>query len=206
MLFIFFIILTIFIGSRLNNKNIEVTSGSINYQLFKTKIVKIKKEIVEGVVINTEENIEKTKEDINFIKYDTPNNDSFKSYMDYRTLSDKTSLQYDLQQQAYTDSLTGIRMVNNRYLIAVGSYYTTEIGVYLDVILKNGTVIQCILGDVKNDKHTDSTNRQNPNGSVIEFIVDVNILNSVVKQQGDISYVNEDFEGEIDSIYVYYDK
>lgn len=126
--------------------------------------------------------------------------------MDYRTLSDKTSLQYDLQQQAYTDSLTGIRMVNNRYLIAVGSYYTTEIGSYIDVIMNNGTVIQCVLGDVKNDNHTDLTNRQNPNGSVVEFIVDINTLNSVVKQQGDISYVNEDFEGEIDCIYVYYDK
>lgn len=205
MLFIFFILLIIFIGSSLNRKNIEKTSEPIDFQLFKTKIIKIEKEMIEDEVIDTQENIEKQKED-NFIKYDTPNNDSFKSYMDYRTLSDKTSLQYDLQQQAYTDSLTGIRMVNNRYLIAVGSYYTTEIGSYIDVIMNNGTVIQCVLGDVKNDNHTDLTNRQNPNGSVVEFIVDINTLNSVVKQQGDISYVNEDFEGEIDCIYVYYDK
>lgn len=206
MLFIFFILLIIFIGSSLNRKNIKKTSEPIDFQLFKTKIIKIEKEMIEDEVIDTQDDIEKTKEDINFIKYDTPNNDSFKSYMDYRTLSDKTSLQYDLQQQAYTNSLTGIRMINDRYLIAVGSYYTTEIGVYLDVILENGTVIQCVLGDVKNDNHTDLTNRQNSNGSVVEFIVDINTLNSVVKQQGDISYVNEDFEGEIDSIYVYYDK
>lgn len=205
MLFVFFILLVIFIDNKLNRKNTEETSEPINFQLFKTKIVKIKKEIIEEEVIDTQDNIEKQKED-NFIKYDTPNNDSFKSYMDYRTLSDKTSLQYDLQQQAYTDSLTGIRMVDNRYLIAVGSYYTTEIGVYLDVILENGTVIQCILGDVKNDKHTDSTNRQNPNGSVIEFIVDIDVINLIVKKQGDVSYAHEDFEGEIDYIYVYYDK
>lgn len=202
MLFVFFILLVIFIDNKLNRKNTEETSEPINFQLFKTKIVKIKKEIIEEEVIDTQDNIEKQKED-NFIKYDTPNNDSFKSYMDYRTLSDKTSLQYDLQQQAYTDSLTGIRMVDNRYLIAVGSYYTTEIGVYLDVILENGTVIQCILGDVKNDKHTDSTNRQNPNGSVIEFIVDIDIINLTVKKQGDVSYAHEDFKGEIDYIYVY---
>lgn len=204
MLFVFFILLVIFIDNKLNRKNTEETSEPINFQLFKTKIVKIKKEIIEEEVIDTKDNIEKQKED-NFIKYDTPNNDSFKSYMDYRTLSDKTSLQYDLQQQAYTDS-TGIRMVDNRYLIAVGSYYTTEIGSYLDVIMNNGTVIQCILGDVKNDKHTDSTNRQNPNGSVIEFIVDIDVINLTVKKQGDISYADEDFKGEIDYIYVYYDK
>lgn len=203
MLFLFFILLTIFIGNKLNQKSVEETSNPIDFQLFKTKIVKIEKEIIEEEMIDTQDNIEKTKEDINFIKYDTPDDDSFKSYMDYRTLSDKTSLQYDLQQQAYTDLLTGIRMVDNRYLIAVGSYYTTEIGIHIDVIMNNGIVIQCILGDVKNDKHTDSTNRQNPNGSVVEFIVDVNSINSIVKKQGDVSYAHEDFKGEIEYIYVY---
>lgn len=49
--------------------------------------------------------------------------------MDYRTITDKTSKQFDMQNnEAYTDVNTGLRMVNDRYCIAVGSFYTKTIG------------------------------------------------------------------------------
>ena len=38
-------------------------------------------------------------------------NTEFKTYMDYRTITDTSSAQYDLQQHAYTDS-QGIRRVD----------------------------------------------------------------------------------------------
>jgi hypothetical protein len=142
--------------------------------------------------------------------YDTPSNDSFKSYMDYRTITDKTSEQYKLQQeQAYTE-WHGIRMVDDRYCVAVGSYYTTTIGQKIDVILENGNVIPCIVADLKKDIHTDSTNRQNPNGSIVEFIVDCDVLNQKIQKSGDISYFEKVFgtnlfSGEIDIIRVYED-
>ncbi|MBR4315031.1 MAG: hypothetical protein IKP66_09000, partial [Lachnospiraceae bacterium] len=64
-------------------------------------------------------------------------------------------------------------MSEGRYCIAVGSFYTTQIGQKIDLVLTNGTVIKCILGDCKSDEHTDETHRYHAiDGSVAEFIVD----------------------------------
>lgn len=125
-----------------------------------------------------------------YSNYDVPSNNTIKSYMDYRCITLKSSKQYKLQESlAYTDEY-GIRMVSGRYCVAVGSYYTTTIGQYIDIELENGNVIQGILADCKDDKHTDSTNRINPNGSVVEFVVDTKSLDNTAKKMGDISYVH----------------
>lgn len=136
--------------------------------------------------------------------YDTPDNCHFKSFMDYRTITDKTSKQFDMQDnEAYTDVNTGLRMVNDRYCIAVGSYYTKTIGKKIDVVLENGTIIPCIFAEAKSDEHTDKlTHRQNPNGSVIEFIVDTPLLDNKVIHSGNIESVNDYFKGEIVEIRV----
>lgn len=130
-----------------------------------------------------------TKKQSNYVNGDVPDN-TIKSYMDYRTITSTNSKQYKLQKSlAYTDS-NGLRMVNGRYCVVVGSYYTTTIGQYIDIELENGKIIKGILADCKADIHTDSTNRINPNGSVVEFVVDVNTLDSTAKKMGDISYIN----------------
>lgn len=127
---------------------------------------------------------------VNFTDCDVPYNNTIKSYMDYRRITLKSSKQYKLQSsKAYTDK-NGIRMVNGRYCVALGSYYTTTIGQYVDIELENGSVIQGILADCKDDKHTDDTNRINPNGSVVEFVVDTKSLYRKAKIMGDISYIN----------------
>lgn len=108
--------------------------------------------------------------------YDT----SMITYMDYRAITSTVSDQYKLQSQAYTDSNTGIRMVNGRYCIAIGSYYTTTVGTYIDVYLSNGSMIPCIVADCKADVDTDTNNHQIDNaGGIIEFVVDTDILSSV---------------------------
>lgn len=133
---------------------------------------------------------------------DVPSNNSIKSYMDYRCISSTNSRQYQLQVSvAYTGDY-GIRMVNGRYCVAVGSYYTTTIGQYIDIELENGNIIQGILADCKDDDHTDSTNRINPNGSVVEFVVDTKVLDDTAKILGDISYVN-DWDSKVVNIKVY---
>lgn len=132
-----------------------------------------------------------------------PANNGFKAYMSYKAISSRNSSQYKLQQRAYTGNY-GIRMVDDRYCIAVGSYYTTQIGTKIDVIMENGNVIKCILGDVKADKHTDATNRANPNGCIVEFIVDMNSLDRTCRRMGDMSYVSSGgLKGEIKAIRVY---
>lgn len=127
---------------------------------------------------------------VGFTNYNVPDDNTIKSYMDYRYITSTISSQYKLQKsKAYTGNY-GIRMVNERYCIALGSYYTTTIGQYIDIELEDGSVIQGILADCKDDKHTDSTNRINPNGSVVEFVVDTDNLDGTAKIMGDISYVN----------------
>lgn len=139
---------------------------------------------------------------IGFTNYDVPSNNTIKSYMDYRCITSTISRQYKLQKSyAYTNDC-GIRMVNGRYCIAVGSYYTTTIGQYIDVELENGSVIKAILADCKDDAHTDSTNRINPNGSVVEFVIDIDTLDYTAKIMGDISCVN-DWNSKVVNIKVY---
>lgn len=121
---------------------------------------------------------------------DVPSNNTIKSYMDYRLITLKSSRQYELQKSlAYTNE-QGLRMVNGRYCIALGSYYTTTIGQYVDVELENGKIICGILADCKADKDTDSTNRIHSDGSVVEFVIDIEELNCTIRKLGDISHLN----------------
>lgn len=168
--------------------------------------------IVEGEEIKVESITETTKQDVeskiettvpnDYNDCDVPSNNSIKSYMDYRCITSRNSRQYQLQHSlAYTGN-HGLRMVKDRYCVAVGSYYTTTIGQYIDIELENGSVIRGILADCKADKHTDSTNRINPNGSVVEFVVDTRTLDKTAKKMGDISYVN-DWNSKVVNIKVY---
>ncbi|WP_343209853.1 hypothetical protein [Anaerolentibacter hominis] len=137
-----------------------------------------------------------------FTDYAVPRNSSFKSYMSYRAISNKRSKQYKLQMKAETGKY-GIRTVDDRYCIALGSYYTTKVGTKVDLIMKNGAVIECILADCKANRHTDKTNRQTADGSVVEFVVDTRNLHRKAKKMGDMSYCSDDFKGRIKEIRVY---
>lgn len=97
------------------------------------------------------------------------------TFMDYHKTTNKTSRQYKLlnSEAAHTDVKTGIRMIDDRYCIALGSYYTHEIGQKVNLVFEDGTVVYCILGECKSDAHTDTTHRFHAvDGSVAEFVVD----------------------------------
>ena len=134
---------------------------------------------------------------------DVPTNNSFKSYMDADTITSRNTDQYKLKAKYIIDEQTGIWSVDERYCIAVGSYYTQSIGTYIDVVMENGSTLHCILGECKRNRDTDYTNRQNPNGSVVEFIVNTSSMPSMVRKMGNCSYACEEMKGEIKSIIVY---
>lgn len=108
------------------------------------------------------------------------------TYMRYTCVTSVTSKQYKLLRgsDCYTDMETGIRMVGDRYCIAVGTGYASEIGTKIDVVMESGEIVKCILGDVKSDAHTDSATHTyhvggyvedvyyEGDGSVVEMIVD----------------------------------
>ena len=134
---------------------------------------------------------------------DVPPNNSFKSYMDADTITSRNTDQYKLKAKYVIDEQTGIWTVDERYCLAVGSYYTQSIGTYIDVVMENGSTLHCILGECKRNRDTDYTNRQNPNGSVVEFIVNISSMPSMVRKMGNCSYACEEMKGEKESIIVY---
>ena len=137
-----------------------------------------------------------------FVSMSVPEGDTtFKSYMDFRTITNTHSAQYKLQDKCYTDG-TGMRKYNGDYCIAVGSYYADKIGERLKITLDSGTVFFAVVSDFKADVHTDNTNRytelSNGNKNVLEFIVDTEELPYQTKQMGDCSY--NGFEGNVEKI------
>lgn len=136
--------------------------------------------------------------------YSVPENRGFKSYMDYRCITSKSSPQYKLQNIYAINGVYGIRQVSSRFCVAIGSYFTTEIGQYFDLILENGTTIPCILSDQKADGDTDSNNISTlHNGCVSEFIVDTHSLNKTAKRNGDISFCSSEWSSPVVKIRVY---
>lgn len=138
------------------------------------------------------------------VYYKAPGTTGFKSFMDHNTITNVNSKQYEIQNTYAITGEYGIRMVDNRYCIALGSYFNCDIGQYVDLILNNGTVIPCVLSEFKDDAHTDYYNIITlQNGCMSEFIVDINSLNSDVKNHGDISYCNDDWNSPVVSVRVY---
>lgn len=126
---------------------------------------------------------------------------SFKTYMDYRAITDHTSQQWKLQEKAYTDD-NGLRKVGDYYCVALGSAFSSEIGAKFEITLEDGQTFKAILADQKADRHTDATNkyRQLDNGkiNIVEFIVDTDKLENLPKAMGDISHISDgEFAGEI---------
>jgi len=138
------------------------------------------------------------------VVWEIPNElDACKSYnltfMPYTAVTSESSNQYQLlySDECYTDQSTGIRVVNDRYCIALGTAYTDVIGTKVDVVMANGSTIPCILGDVKNPAHTDSTNRyQQYDGSVVEFIIDSQYFTGTEQYP-------DDFSGDVVELVVY---
>lgn len=119
-----------------------------------------------------------------------------KHYMDYRCITDTSSNQWKLQQQAYTDG-DGFRRIENDYLVAMGSFYVDKIGNRFIIELDSGKKITVRAGDMKSDNHTDSSN-MTENGNLLEFIVDDNKISNTSKLHGDMSYSG--LQGKIISI------
>ena len=170
----------------------------INYIRVNKKWVKINNKKIKGYVLAKYVTRKKKKHKLHT---NVPNYTLF-SYMDYTCITNTSSQQYKLQRRAYTGTY-GIRQVDGRYCIALGSYYTTRIGTYIDLILNNGQIIHCILADCKADQHTDAMNQKTSDGSLVEFVVDTPALYSKAKRMGDIAYCNPKWQSRIKYIKIY---
>lgn len=141
-------------------------------------------------------------------------NTTFKAFMGYHMITDKTSKQYEMQKEATTDE-HGFRKYNDMYMIAVGSRYASECGKIFSVKLSTTKTIKCIVSDIKADENTDETNSYTlcvdkagnicydeigrPMVNVIEFIVDVNELDESIRNVSG-TMCSTGIEGEIISL------
>lgn len=147
------------------------------------------------------------KNKVKYITYPSPSTNSFKSYEDAKCITNSNSIpQGKLKKKYQLDYHSGVWMVENRYCIAVGSYYTKRIGVKIDLVLsQNGRkhTLKCITADSKADKDTVNQHRIHSDGSIVEFVVSTSSLPLMARQMGDVSYAGDKFKGRIEQIRVY---
>ena len=175
--------------------------------------VSIKEDIVYTVYKNDETSVPKVEECCISVPEAQPTgtvitppywwSDTRMSYMDWRTITDPTSEQWSLQQSAYTDPETGIRMIHDRYCVAVGSSISIEKGALMNVTLQNGVIIPCILADCKQDCDTIDT-LVGADGGIVEFVVTTEMLPDDVQLLGsNEAQFNYLWQSPVESIFLY---
>lgn len=136
-------------------------------------------------------------------------NTGFKSQESYKVFKNPSTLQYQLQHsgKTWTDG-DGFRRYGDEghYMVAVGSYYASTCGTLLRVTLDSGRVITAIVGDQKSDMHTDAKHQKAMDGSVLEFIVDLQNISDSCRLHGDMSHApSTNMHGNIVKIERYMD-
>jgi hypothetical protein len=156
-----------------------------------------------GISVNMENCEKQAIQDVqNAPTYHVPNYSGFKSFESYK-LFRKDSKQYKVQCLASTDS-KGLRTLDNRFCVAVGSAFNLEIGQWYDLVLANGTIIPCILADQKADQDTDATNKITVHSDCAsEFVVDIKSLDLKIAQMGDVSYYDDTWNSPVVKVIVY---
>lgn len=108
-------------------------------------------------------------------KYQAKVSGKCKTWANYQAVTDTSSPQYKLlnSDECYTDQETGIRMVDDCYCVALGSYYGSKIGQKYLIKLSSGNKFKAILCDQKSDRHTDEKHQYaKKNKDIIEFYID----------------------------------
>ena len=98
----------------------------------------------------------------------------------------------------------GFMKLDDRYLIAVGSRFNTQPGQYIDLVLENGVVIKCIMGDAKADCDTDLTNTFTYKSRCCsEFIIDEKTIREDIRKRGNASLKYFTWDSPVVNIIVY---
>lgn len=98
---------------------------------------------------------------------------SVHTFMGWQKINSVSSTQYVLREKAgmnFDDE--GFGIINNRYVIACTTTFG-RVGDYVDFYQEDGTIISCIIGDVKNQNDAGCNKWGHENGHcIIEFVVD----------------------------------
>lgn len=131
-------------------------------------------------------------------EYPITDGNTTKTVLPYKAFGKNTN-QAKLQSLCQTNEV-GLRVYDGRFTIAVGTYFNTAIGQYFDLVLENGIVIPCIMGDLKADIHTDSRGLfTEASGCMTEFIVDRTYL----PNKNSATYCYEAWNSKVVNVVVY---
>lgn len=142
------------------------------------------------------------EEPIPYSDYTIPAYSGFKSFMDYEAITDVSAPAYKLTRNSMIGR-EGILMKNDRYLVAIGLHFDARAGDYVDLILKNGTVIKCIIGNRKSWEDTDPSMLFTENGCMSEFIVNTDSIPAEARKSGDISKIHEEWQSPVETVRIY---
>ena len=95
------------------------------------------------------------------------------SYMGWQCITDRSSNQYRLRETAGMNfDKEGFARIGDRYVVATTTTFG-NVGDYIDVVQSDGTIIKCIIGDIKNQNDAGCNKWGHSNGNcVVEFVVD----------------------------------
>lgn len=101
-------------------------------------------------------------------------NSKTRTHMSYKKVTSHCSMQYKVLNgaNAWSSKYTGLRMVEDRYCVAVGLKYGVA-GDKIDLVMEDGSVVKAIIGDIKSNRNTDETHMfQRDDGSIVELVTD----------------------------------
>lgn len=120
---------------------------------------------------------------------------TFKSYMDYLAITNRSSEQWKLQQEAETD-ISGIRLYKGFFMVALTKRY----GNVGDIVVIDfeGHSIYAIIGDTKDAGHDECSSTRD--GSMVEFIIDQNHTDQAILRSGNFNLM---FKGKTKGVMNY---
>ena len=97
---------------------------------------------------------------------------SVHTYMGWQMITATTSTQYKLREQAGMNfDENGFGIINGRYVIACTTTFG-QVGDYIDFYKEDGSVMPCIIGDIKNQNDDGCNQWGHTNGKcIVEFVV-----------------------------------
>ena len=97
------------------------------------------------------------------------------TFMGWQKIEDETSEQYFLRENYgmnFDDE--GFAKIKDRYVVATTDKYG-EVGTCIDVVMQDGQIVKCVIGDIKNQKDKTCNEWGHLDGQcVVEFVVDCN--------------------------------
>ncbi|MBP5325614.1 MAG: hypothetical protein J6Y86_08990 [Pseudobutyrivibrio sp.] len=189
-----------------------IKNPEILTEMIEVAKVTIEEEKIALAAIVAEETTE-AEEEVETIEYEIPSSfvhpetGETVSYNGGKTIERSSKITYGdlgiINDLAQPDA-DGFMKLDDRYLIAVGSRFNTVAGQHIDLVLGNGLIIKCIMGDAKADCDTDATNTFTYRSRCCsEFIIDSNTIREDIYERGNASIKYATWDAPVVKVVVY---